>query len=107
MRYHILKLEKHKIEETEKTAFKVKKSGFSLNYGNKTQVYLSNSYKLVANHHKQCYWTNQSENSLLKAWHRLYLYIMYAFLPFLACFLYKKNAKRGIPNIFQKFCKNI
>ena len=76
MRYRDLKLEKHKIEETEIMAFKVKKIVFSLNYGNKTQVYLSNSYKLVANHHKQFYWTNQSENSLLKALHRLYLYIM-------------------------------
>ena len=106
LKYCVFRLENHKIEETEKTEFKVKSSLFHQLKVIKLSFAFQTQRKMFTNHHKQFYWTKQTESSRLKAFHKLFLCIIYTFLPILICFLYKKNTKNSIPNIFQKIRKN-
>ena len=79
LRYCVLKFEKHKIKQTEKTAFKVKSSFFYQFKVIKSKFAFQTLKQMVIYHHKQFYWTKQSENSLLKAFHRLFFCIIYTF----------------------------
>ena len=106
LRYCVFRSENHEIEETEKTEFKVKSSLFHQLKVIKLKFAFQTLRKMFTNHPKQFYWTKQSESSQLKAFQKLFLCIIYAFLPILICFLYKKNTKNCIPNIFQKIRKN-
>ena len=105
LRYYVLKFEKNKIEEIEKTAFKVKSPFFHQNKAIRSKFDFQTLKKLLQ------IMTNNfvGQNKVKTVCWRLrtgYIFVSYTlFLPFSVCFLYKKNAKRGIPDIFKKLSK--